>query len=167
MIQNGLFRTEDFVQVENQYGASICLRNLIFSFCVLSKTWKSIWNSYLLSKLALFRHGSRDVANFAKPLLNIRVEEAFLTPLDRKAQFCAPKRLPKALCFIVFAYSSQPWGALGEKASMWKANSRSISISRFFAKLQNEKSFTKVNRRSILIFHKEKIAPKKIHVEGK
>ena len=132
-----------------------------FVFFVFSETWKSIWSSYLLSKWALFRHGSRDVANSAKPWLNIRVEEAFLTPLDRKAQICAPKRLPKALRFIVFAWSSQPWGALGEKASFWKANSRSILIFSFMQKCKIKKHFSKVNRSSILIFQKENRSEKR------
>ena len=30
VVQNKLFRTGDFVQVENQYGASICLRKSLF-----------------------------------------------------------------------------------------------------------------------------------------
>ena len=128
-----------------------------FLFCNFAKNWKSIWISYLLSKLMLFRQGRNMAANFTQTLWNVRLWEA---SLGHKSAPCGPrvsKRPPQPLCFIRVSRSSQHRGSHAEKLPIWTTNSCSILIFTFSKKRKIKNQFSKANRSSILIFDLNKI----------
>ena len=128
-----------------------------FLFCNFAKNWKSIWISYLLSKLMLFRQGRNMAANFTQTLWNVRLWEA---SLGHKSAPCGPrvsKRPPQPLCLIRVSRSSQHRGSHAEKVPIWTTNSCSILIFTFSKKRKIKNQFSKANRSSIFIFDLNKI----------
>ena len=169
--------------MENQYGASICLRNwkniaffckinfidlaLLYSFQI-EKTfarkyffWKiDLEQLYMLHFdwfLTIFRflenwfgstivspnwspgeHFSVNVANFAKPLWNVRSGGAFLGPKEHILAIRGEKKLPQTLRFIRFERKWRPWTPRARKSSIWTTNSKPKLIflkSRIFQKI--------------------------------
>ena len=132
---------------------------------------KSIWVEHSKSRIVSLGKFPGNVADFAKPLLNVRSGVAFLgmkKPIFVIFEIWGPKNLPQTLCFIRFPRSSQRCGFRARKASIWTTNSCSILISTFSKKRKIKNQILKANRSSILIFGLNKInIEKKVDLDCK
>ena len=112
VVQNGLFRTEDFVQVENQYGASICLRKLIFYFAFFENV-KINMEQLFVVQIGTFSAWEPRCCELRETLIKHKGWGALFDTLGPQGADLCPKEASQSLTFhsvcVKFAAMRRPW----------------------------------------------------------